>query len=106
MKFNIFAYIKEMTVEIESLKDKIAQADDLQKMRQAANLARGTVNGLVIFLNSIISQENNGITEQLDELSDRWLAEIYGEASTWAHKHGDMELFRSLAKKRDMYMEV
>ncbi len=102
-ELNIIRYIAEMSTQINGIIKATSECDDIEKARRLANRAAGYVNSLTIMSNTMICFENNGLTAQMGELEDEFMAKIYQALCDVSVTLKDDELFLKYAEKRDEY---
>lgn len=102
---NLFKFTKNVTVQLENIKQQIEQADTFPEAKKQAVYAMGFIDCFATMENTIICMENNEITAQLDTLENEWRAEIYQVMVEAAERFHDMEKMFEYAKLRDSYRE-
>ena len=100
---NVIRYIAEMSTQINKIINATSECTDIEKARRLANKAAGYVESLVIMSNTMICTENNGLTAQMGELEDEFMAKIYQALCDVSVALKDDELFIKYAEKRDEY---
>lgn len=100
---NIMLYISNMTSEINKAIGMIENSEDINKAKRFANRALGLIDAIIIMNNTMICTENNDITAQIDELTDKFRVDMWQAMCDIALKNGDDEAFMKYAKERDKY---
>ena len=75
---NNLKFIANLTIKVEEYKDRILNAENLEKARAAACALNGFLECATTYLNTMIDTENNDFTDELDALIDEWRASMFG----------------------------
>jgi hypothetical protein len=83
----------------------VKSAEDFEAAKSKGSMAVGFCDCMIVFLNTMICQENNDFTGDLDEVLDEWMAELYQCMADKAKATGqpDVVMFRYL-NQRDSYL--
>lgn len=99
---NTVKYITESTLAINKWLGYIGSAESWDDARKAGNSAIGYIDSMVTFLNCMVCEENNGFTQELDDVIENWLSETYQAMANKAIELGEPdEKVWELLKKRD-----
>lgn len=102
-ELNVIRYIAEMSTQINGIIKATSECEDIEKARRLANRAAGYVEALTVMSNTMICFENNGLTAQIGELEDEFMAKIYQALCDVSVRINDTDLFFRYAEKRDEY---
>lgn len=99
---NTMMYISNAAEELGEYKAKIIHAADYTEAKRIGNMALGYVNCMITFLNTMICEENNGLTGELDEVISSWRKSIYQAVIDKADETNQpVEVIMALLRKRD-----
>lgn len=104
-QLNIIRYIAEMSTQINKIIKATSECEDIEKARRLAHRAAGYVESLSIMSNTMICFENNGLTAQMGELEDEFMAKIFQALCDVAVRIKDDDLFIKYAERRDEYTD-
>lgn len=103
---NNLKFIANLTIKVEEYKDRILNAENLEKARAAACALNGFLNCTTTYLNTMIDTENNDFTDELDALIDEWRASMFGTMADKAIElKADPAYIGRLIKRRDEITE-
>lgn len=99
---NTIMYISNAAEELADYKVKIIHATDYAEAKRIGNMALGYINCMITFLNTIICEENNDLTGELDEVISSWRKSIYQAVIDKADETKQpSEVILVLLRKRD-----
>ena len=82
-------FIHEATVKLIDYESAIETSDTYEKAKSIAHKALGFIDCLVIYNNLLICSENNGFTEEFDELLEELTARVYRSMADAAIRHDE-----------------
>lgn len=74
---NTIKYITESTMALNKWESYIDEAKTWDEAKKAGNSAIGYIDAMITFMNCMIHEENNDLTEQLDDVIEEWLYDLY-----------------------------
>lgn len=74
---NTLQFLVNMAEDINDLQQEIRTAETYEDAKQYANRMVGYIGCATTFLNTMICAENNGFTEELDDVLSEWERIIY-----------------------------
>lgn len=101
---NTIKFITESAVQFNVWLERIENADTYQKAVNEAHAAVGYIDCMTVYLNNMISEENNFFTGELGDTLDEWTANIYQKMVNKATEtNQDHDTIWKLLCKRDEY---
>lgn len=106
-KMNTMMLINNMIVNLCDYKASIKSAETYEDAKRIGSRMVGYLDGAYTVLNTLICEENNDLTAELDEVLTGWEAEIFGTLADKAvETDQDRELILELLKRRDACLEA
>jgi hypothetical protein len=102
---NTIKFLMNARDEFTGILAGIASAEDFEAAKSKEAMAVGFCNCMIVFGNTMICEENNGFTGDLDEALDEWMAGLYQCMADKAKTTGqpDTVMFQYL-NQRDSYL--
>ena len=99
---NNIKFISEATTRFNCLLTAIENAETFEEAKKIGNKALGYIDCMIVYLNCMISKENNDFTQELDELIEDMMASIYQKVADKATEtEQDHDTVHKLLIKRD-----
>ena len=106
-KLNTMMLINNMIVNLCDYKASIKSAETYEDAKRIGSRMVGYLDGAYTVLNTLICEENNALTDELDEVLTGWEAEIYQTLADKAiETEQDKELILKLLQQRDACQEA
>lgn len=103
---NTMQFITNMSIELSKCVESIRSADSYGDAKKKANYSLGLLDGLHVFVNTMICSENNDFTGDMDDVMVDWMAKIFQALIDNASNNGESaETIFNLCVKRDEYRD-
>ena len=101
---NNIKFICEATTTFNSWVDRIDSAADYEEARRVGSAAIGFTDCMTVYLNAMVSTENNDFTAELDEMIEAWQRTVYQHmASKAIETHQDHNTVIAMLRMRDAH---
>lgn len=101
---NNIKFICEATTTFNSWVDRIDSAVDYEEARRFGSAAIGFADCMIVYLNAMVSTENNDFTAELDEMIEAWQYTVYQHmASKAIETRQDSNTVIAMLRMRDAH---